>query len=76
MKQTVGLIGLGLMGQGLAHRLAEIGCSTVGYDIDAARLAQAARPGFTAVASPAEVAKRAEVVLVCVVNTAAVEAVV
>jgi 3-hydroxyisobutyrate dehydrogenase-like beta-hydroxyacid dehydrogenase len=76
MKQTVGLIGLGLMGQGLAHRLAEIGCSIVGYDIDAARLAQAGRPGFTTVASPTEVAKRAEVVLVCVVNTAAVEAVV
>jgi 3-hydroxyisobutyrate dehydrogenase/2-hydroxy-3-oxopropionate reductase len=76
MTQTIGLIGLGLMGQAFAHRLTEVGCRVLGYDIDPTRIAEAARPGFTPAASPAEVAKHAEIVLMCVINTAAVEAVV
>jgi 3-hydroxyisobutyrate dehydrogenase-like beta-hydroxyacid dehydrogenase len=44
----------------------------VGFDIDAAKLAQARTIGVEPAESPADVAKHADVVLVCVTNTAAV----
>ena len=76
MTQTIGFIGLGLMGQGFTRRLKEVGYRVVGFDIDAAKVAQAKTIGVEPVASPAEVAKQADIVLVCVINTAAVEEVV
>lgn len=76
MTQTVGFIGLGLMGQGFTARLKETGHRVVGFDIDAAKAAHANANGVEPAASPAEVAKQADVVLVCVVDTAAVEDVV
>ena len=76
MTQTIGFIGLGLMGQGFTARLKETGHRVVGFDIDAAKVAHAKANGVEPAASAAEVAKQADVVLVCVVNTAAVEDVV
>ena len=76
MTQTIGFIGLGLMGQGFTARLKETGHRVVGFDIDAAKVAQAKAIGVEPAASPAEVAKQADIVLVCVINTAAVEDVV
>ena len=35
--KKIGLIGLGLVGEALAHRLIEAGYEVVGYDVDAAR---------------------------------------
>ena len=40
MTQTIGFIGLGLMGQGFTARLKETGHRVVGFDIDAAKVAQ------------------------------------
>ncbi len=76
MTQTIGFIGLGLMGQGFTARLKETGHRVVGFDIDAAKVARAKANGVEPAASAAEVAKQADVLLVCVVNTAAVEDVV
>ena len=76
MTQTIGFIGLGLMGQGFVRRLKETGHRVVGFDIDAAKVAQAKAIGIEPAASPAAVASRADIVLVCVANTAAVEDVV
>lgn len=73
MMQTIGFIGLGLMGQAFTTRLRETGHRVIGFDIDAAKVAQAKANGVEPAASPAEVARQADVVLVCVINTAAVE---
>jgi 3-hydroxyisobutyrate dehydrogenase len=76
MTKTIGFIGLGLMGQGFTARLKETGHRVVGFDIDAAKVAHAKANGVEPAASAAEVAKQADVVLVSVINTAAVEDVV
>ncbi len=75
MTKTVGFIGLGLMGEGFTRRLIETGRHVIGYDVDAAKVEAATRWGVAPAASPGEAARAADVVLVCVVNTAAVEAV-
>lgn len=76
MNGTIGFIGLGLMGQAFTRRLTQRGHAVIGYDLDGARIGQATEHGVTAAASPREVAKRADLVLVCVTSTDAVEAVV
>jgi 3-hydroxyisobutyrate dehydrogenase-like beta-hydroxyacid dehydrogenase len=73
---TIGFIGLGNMGVGFTRRLAACGHRVVGYDIDPARVQAAAAWGVVAAASPAEVARAADLILVCVISTDAVEAVV
>ena len=70
---TVGFVGLGLMGQGFTQRLAEKGHRVVGFDSDAAKVTAAAAWGVTPADSAAAVAEAADIVLVCVINTAAVE---
>jgi 3-hydroxyisobutyrate dehydrogenase-like beta-hydroxyacid dehydrogenase len=70
---TVGCIGLGLMGEGIARRLIESGHAVAGYDIVPAKVAAAAGWGVQACASPAAVARAADIVLVSVTTTAAVE---
>ena len=70
---SVGFIGLGLMGQGFTKRLCEKGYRVVGFDADAGKTKVAADWGVTPAKSAAEVADFADIVLVCVINTAAVE---
>lgn len=70
---TVGFVGLGLMGQGFTQRLVDKGHRVVGFDIDAGKTEAAAAWGVTPAKSAAEVAEAADIVLVCVINTAAVE---
>ena len=70
---TVGFVGLGLMGEGFTRRLAEKGHRVVGFDIDATKIRAASAWGVTPVGSAAEVADAADIILVCVINTAAVE---
>ena len=70
---SVGFVGLGLMGQGFTQRLCEKGYRVVGYDVDAGKTRAAAAWGVTPADSAAEVADAADIVLVCVINTAAVE---
>jgi 3-hydroxyisobutyrate dehydrogenase-like beta-hydroxyacid dehydrogenase len=73
MSEQIGFIGLGLMGSGFTRRLIATGHRVVGYDPDSARAAEAAKHGVRIVASAAEVARAADIILVCVINTAAVE---
>jgi len=54
--ETVGVIGLGLMGEVLAGRLMAAGFGVLGYDIDPAKNARLVARGGRAAASPAEVA--------------------
>jgi 3-hydroxyisobutyrate dehydrogenase-like beta-hydroxyacid dehydrogenase len=70
---TVGFIGLGLMGQAFTHRLVEKGYRVIGFDLDEAKTKAAAAWGVMPAKSAAEVAGAADIILVCVINTAAVE---
>ena len=71
--KPIGFIGLGLMGQGFTRRLIERGHGVVGFDLDPAKVAAAAAWGVTPAKSAAEVAEACDVILNCVINTAAVE---
>jgi 3-hydroxyisobutyrate dehydrogenase len=70
---TVGVVGLGNMGGRIARRLADGGEDVVGFDLDASRAAVAgARPA----GSLAELASAADVVLLSLPDSPAIEAVV
>ena len=69
----IGFIGLGLMGQGFTRRLIELGHDVVGFDLDPAKVAAAAAWGVKPAKSAAEVVDACDVILGCVINTAAVE---
>src|SRR5262245_22973659 len=71
-KQTVGVIGLGLMGEVLSGRLMAAGFGVLGYDIDPTKNARLAARGGKAAASPAEVAA-CSVIALAVFNTDQVE---
>jgi len=73
MSERIGFIGLGLMGAGFTKRLIATGHEVIGYDPDAARMEEAVKRGVKAAASATEVAKAADIILVCVINTAAVK---
>jgi len=73
MSERIGFIGLGLMGTGFTKRLIATGHDVTGYDPDPARMDEAVKRGVQAASSAAEVAKAADIVLICVINTAAVE---
>jgi 3-hydroxyisobutyrate dehydrogenase len=70
---TVGVVGLGNMGGRIARRLVDGGEDVVGFDLDGARAAAA---GARAAESPAEVAREADVVLLSLPDSPAIEAVV
>jgi 3-hydroxyisobutyrate dehydrogenase-like beta-hydroxyacid dehydrogenase len=72
----IGMIGLGLMGEGISKRPVETGHAVAGYDIVADKLAAAVARGVKACASPVEVARTADTVLLSLTTTAAVEEVV
>lgn len=71
--KPIGFIGLGLMGQGFTRRLRERGYGVVGFDTDSAKVVAAAAWGVKPAASAAAVVDACDVILVCVINTAAVE---
>jgi 3-hydroxyisobutyrate dehydrogenase-like beta-hydroxyacid dehydrogenase len=75
-KTTIGFIGLGLLGTGFVTRLVACGYPVVGHDVVAEKLEAAGRLGVAPAGSPAEVAARAGVTLVCVTTTADVAAVI
>ena len=74
-KTRVGFIGLGLMGNAATARLVDCGYQVTGYDIDKSKIDAVANHGVVPAASPAEVAAASDVVITCLVDTKAVEAV-
>lgn len=76
MSETIGFIGLGLMGAGFCKRLIATGRKVVGYDLDPARRVEAEALGVALAASPAEVAERANPVCIAVTTTKAVSEVI
>ncbi|MFV0295266.1 MAG: NAD(P)-dependent oxidoreductase [Hyphomicrobiaceae bacterium] len=73
MAETIGFIGLGSMGGGMAANLAKAGFEVVGMDLDPKRTAALAEKGGTIVATPAEVAGAASRVITMVETTAQTE---
>jgi 3-hydroxyisobutyrate dehydrogenase len=61
--RTVGLVGLGLLGSALAHRMQAAGIGVVGYDLSAAKRGELVDAGGEAVESAAQVFRRADVVV-------------
>ena len=75
-RMAVGLIGIGLLGQALAHRLRTAGFEVMGFDIDAAKTARLVELGGRPAASIADLARRCEPIVLAVFSTDQVEAVV
>lgn len=71
--QRVGVAGLGAMGSGMASRLLDCGRDLVVWNRTAERAAPLTARGAAVAASPAELAARADVVLVSLADQAAVE---
>lgn len=76
--RRIGLVGLGLMGEPMARRLALAGAEVFAWNrtIEKAEALAAAVPGVTAVPSPRHSAEASEIVIVLVTDADAVEAVV
>ncbi|MBV8755268.1 MAG: NAD(P)-dependent oxidoreductase [Hyphomicrobiales bacterium] len=72
-KGTVGVVGLGIMGGAIAKNLAASGWRVVGYDIDAARIAEATATGVETVANTAAVAAAAEAIITSLPTPAALD---
>ena len=73
---SVGFIGLGIMGSGMAANLLAKGHDIVVWNRTAARMDPLVDLGASAASSPADVAAGSDVVLICVSDTPDVEAVV
>lgn len=75
-RAPVGLVGLGLLGQALAHRLRAAGFEVVGFDVDPAKNAGLAELGGHPAVSVAELARRCDPIVLAVFDTNQVEAVI
>ena len=75
-QERVGFIGVGLMGRPMVLRLLEAGFQLRVWGRNASKLQDVVAAGAALADSPAELAARSDVVILCVANTAAVQAVV
>jgi 3-hydroxyisobutyrate dehydrogenase-like beta-hydroxyacid dehydrogenase len=73
---SVGVIGVGLLGRALAHRLAGAGFGVVGFDVDPAKTATLAELGGRPAASLAELGVACDPIVLAVFTTDQVEDVV
>jgi 3-hydroxyisobutyrate dehydrogenase-like beta-hydroxyacid dehydrogenase len=62
-QQTVGMIGLGIMGSAMSFNLGRAGFLVVGYDVAPRARAEHKRSGGVAARSPREVARRAGIII-------------
>ncbi|HEV2177471.1 MAG TPA: NAD(P)-dependent oxidoreductase [Terriglobia bacterium] len=76
MPQSIGFIGLGLMGQPMALNLVKAGFPVTVFNRTAGKTGPLAKAGANVAATPAEAAREADVVVMIVSDTAAVEEVV
>ena len=76
MSETLGFIGLGIMGRGMARNLLKAGFDLCVWNRTAGRMEALAEAGARTAASPADLARQCEVVITCVSDTPDVEAVI
>src|ERR1700722_10449664 len=72
-KPTLGFIGLGLMGTAMSLRLLERGWAVNVWNLEPERMGQVVNAGATGKASPADVTRESDIILMCVLHTGAVE---
>ncbi len=75
MQETVGFIGLGIMGRGMSRNLLKAGFPLVVWNRTASRMTPLVEAGAQPAESPADLAARCGVVITCVSETSDVEAV-
>jgi 3-hydroxyisobutyrate dehydrogenase-like beta-hydroxyacid dehydrogenase len=75
-RTAVGLVGIGLLGQALAHRLRSAGFEVAGFDVDPAKTARLAELGGAPAVSTADLARRCAPIVLAVFSTDQVEAVI
>ena len=73
MSETIGFIGLGIMGQGMAKNLMEAGFEVNIWNRTPARMDPFCEAGARCCSSPADVAAHSDIIITCVSNTADVE---
>ena len=71
--EQIGFIGLGIMGRGMTHNLLKAGHAVTVWNRGAARMEEFIAAGAKAASSPADLAARCDVILVCVSDTPDVE---
>ncbi len=76
MAEKVGFIGLGIMGQGMAHNLLKAGFPLTVWNRTTGKMEPLVEAGARAANSPAEVAAQSDVVMICVSDTPDVKAVI
>lgn len=76
MSERIGFIGLGIMGQGMAANLLKAGFPLTVWNRTVPRMQDLVGQGARAGASPADVAARSDIVIICVSDTPDVEAVI
>jgi 3-hydroxyisobutyrate dehydrogenase len=75
MEQTVGVIGLGAMGLPLARRLARAGFRLMAFDTSRRAVEALAAEGAEAASEPGDLVAASDILLTCLPNPQAVEAV-
>lgn len=73
MAQTIGFIGLGVLGSAIAENFVEGDLNVVGYDVSQTACDNASKLGIKMVSSPAELASLTDTIFTCLPNAQALE---
>lgn len=76
MTESIGFIGLGIMGRGMAANLLKSGFELTVWNRTTARMAPLVEAGARPATNPADVAKASEIIVICVSDTPDVEAII
>jgi 3-hydroxyisobutyrate dehydrogenase len=76
MAESIGFIGLGIMGQGMARNILKAGYPLVVWNRTAAKAEGLVAEGATAATSPADLAAQCDIIITCVSDTPDVERVI
>jgi 3-hydroxyisobutyrate dehydrogenase len=76
MRETVGFIGLGIMGQGMARNLLKAGFPLVVWNRTASKMTPLIEAGAQAAQHPADLARRCDIIITCVSDTPDVQEVI
>jgi len=75
MTQSIGFIGLGVLGSAITQNYVAAGINVVGYDISAQACEKARQSGVNVVESPAQVSAQANVIFTCLPNSQSLQTV-